>query len=170
MAFCLNVTFLCVSCVFVREFCYIWMSVYAMICIASYIRAFPLHKTCIVLAIHILCCLSKFWILYHFQLDMATSIPKEYLTLRAGPSNNYASVYDNIGEYNTLHRISRGRENGCSCKKNSYLGFTQYTSSSLTLQYVNEHTRQLLWNKRQSFFEQVTLKFYQTLELKKILL
>lgn len=43
---------------------------------------------------------------------MDTSTPKEYLTLRAGPSNNYASVYDNMGEYTTLIALLRGRENG----------------------------------------------------------
>nr|XP_034336472.1 uncharacterized protein LOC105332975 isoform X2 [Crassostrea gigas] len=41
--------------------------------------------------------------------DMATSIPKEYLTLRAGPSNNYASVYDNIGSSSVVSACSDAR-------------------------------------------------------------
>ena len=32
-----------------------------------------------------------------YSLDMNTSEPKAYLTLKDGQSNNYASVYDAIG-------------------------------------------------------------------------
>jgi hypothetical protein len=30
---------------------------------------------------------------------MNTANPTEYLTLKAGTNNNFASVYDNVGEY-----------------------------------------------------------------------
>ena len=35
---------------------------------------------------------------------MASTSPKEYITLKSGRSNNFASYYDNIGKYSSKGR------------------------------------------------------------------